>query len=73
MSAKNRGGGELNFHSVERGPSECFDLIHLNESEFALRTDSGFYVCAEKNGGAEAVANRIEPKEWESFKIIYLG
>ena len=44
LSAVNGGGGELNFHSVERLDSELFDLIQVSETEFALRTANRHYV-----------------------------
>ncbi|MDK8193219.1 hypothetical protein QP794_24330 [Paenibacillus sp. UMB7766-LJ446] len=48
---------------------ETFEMYRLDEEHVTLKTHNGHYLCAENGGGSLIVANRTEPKEWETFQI----
>ena len=56
------------------GPCEMFHMVYLGGEKVALRSKAtGKYVCAEKGGERQAVANREKIDEWEIFDLEELS
>lgn len=65
--------GKLYAKYSESDNASQFKLISASSNKFALQASNGKYVCAEKGGGGDVIANRDWIRGWESFEIFDLG
>jgi len=49
---------------------EIFTVHPCDGGYFALQSHHGAYLCAEKAGGHDVIANRFEVREWEKFRFL---
>lgn len=77
LQAVNGGGGEVLAKGDEPRQWETFTLIDINggkdlisgEEVYIRAYDRKHYLCAEQGGGDKVVADRTQPKNWETFII----
>ena len=65
-----RPGGLATANRPEMQGWERFTLEHITEDYYALKSDNGFYLCAEDNGYAGYAAfNREAAGPWETWRV----
>src|SRR5262245_10718386 len=68
-----QGVATLYANRDEVGAWETFDLDELSGGYFSIKTCNGYFLTAEKDGGAGVSTNRTEVNAWEMFYIVNEG
>jgi len=81
VSAEQGGGGDVHANRPAAQAWETFTLLDLNAGSLQsgdlvnLQAADGHFLCAEGGGGAGSVVNatRVNPLDWETFKVVKLS
>jgi beta-glucanase (GH16 family) len=65
--------------NVRKSEQPFVQLVDLNDGSLTsgdfvyLRANNGDYLSAENGGGSIVDANRVTPRDWETFKVLKIG